>query len=245
MTSATIAAIEQQINEARARGDGRKVADLRAQLPFEERQRIFGSWITAAGRGYRLPSPQLVGGYDPLTGDYKAPQRSATPVSTGWPTVSITDSVRAILDDDVFDGRESGGYLFGPTEQPEGEILITRAVFAALDDPTYTSVNLDLDKAFRVWEELPAGLTARGDFHCHPNDFHVNPSSADLKSWERNAQIFDRPWVGLVVRTAPAWGIGLNGSPRATTKFELSATVARYENGRASHRNIEIHERSF
>jgi hypothetical protein len=196
------------------------------------------AWRSKRGLSLFRPGTTRAPGRGELLSEYLKRRSLSPAIASPWPTVSIIDNVRNSLDD-LFDGGEVGGYLFGPTGSSEDEIHITHA-FVANGDRTATSVVLDLDKGLRIWNDLPPDLTIRGDFHAHPNDDQAKPSSNDLRSWENSAQVFERPWVGLIGCNSRALVFG-----RETGRFEISATVARFENGRASHRNIEIETRSY
>jgi proteasome lid subunit RPN8/RPN11 len=229
MTTATIEDLKQQITRARERGETRELQRLQAEYRTHP-----GAVTTAAGRGHHLPQARVSGSLGrPVAASLTAP-------AVQGQSVAITPSVRAFLDDQ-FDGREQGGFLIGPIGS-NGEIFVTGTIAPQHDDAQKTreSIVLDLKEAVRILDTMPADQTIVGDWHCHPHESDSEPSSADIRSWERLSQYFERPWVGLIGRNAPVWVFG-----RETGRFEINATLTDYSNGRASHRPIPLIERSF
>lgn len=228
--------LKQRITAARDRGNTAELERLQAEY------RISGVPTTAQARGHQLPQARVAGG-DSLARPAARDSLTRAPAVQGL-SVAITPSVRDSLDDQ-YDGAETGGFLIGPITSDE--IFVTGVIAQSGDeqDRTSTSTKLDLYRALSILETLPSDVSICGDWHVHPHEADTQPSSADLRSWEHLSEYFERPWVGIIARNAPVSVTGINGRQHQTSQLELNATLTQYENGRVSHRPINIEERSF
>jgi hypothetical protein len=102
------------------------------------------------------------------------------------------------------DGREAGGFLFGPHVRSwHSRIVITSATEAAKEREPNT-MKLDLEK--HVLRDM-ASIRASGvdDFgecgfwHTHPNTRVAAPSEADLAAWLSSSDWLGRPYIGLIL----------------------------------------------
>jgi hypothetical protein len=212
----TTAEIEQKIQAARKRGDGREVGRLRAELPFEERKRIFGEWSTAVNRGYVLPTPQLSSTYNPLTGDSDQQVTTVTTSpSQAWPAVAIDPYVLRAITNIGYDGHESGGFLVLSTSEIE---IVDFFEARNEDTATWRSVELSFERAQSVLANLPLDRTLGGDWHQHLSGGGVYASTADLKGAAGLARSFGRPhWISLIV-----------SDPDPEDRYALHAEVGAY-----------------
>ena len=219
------------ISRAHASGDKRLLEKLQDEF------RMSGISVTSSARGYRGTMAVIESAATRPTARTTGTRPAAA--AKPWPTLVIGAEVRALLDSDLFDGAEMGGWLYGPIDQPEGEIHVTYAIEASTDETRHSAV-LDLQRAVDVWAQLPANMTLNGCYHCHPNDSVTAPSTTDIDTWRSSARYFDKPWVGLVVRAAPTKIRDLEGRSREENMFEMHATVARVEGNTVTTRQVAI-----
>jgi hypothetical protein len=103
------------------------------------------------------------------------------------------------------DGRETGGYLFGPHVRSwHSRILITSATESVVErEPT--RMKLDVEK--HVLQDMRSIRASRvddsygeaGSWHTHPGSCIANPSETDLATWRESADLVSRPYIGVIV----------------------------------------------
>jgi proteasome lid subunit RPN8/RPN11 len=218
MTPAAVALIEEKIKAARKRGDSREVGRLRAELPFEERQRIFGQTAIAAGRGVPLPVTQVTS------------SRTLASTSTPYSSIRMSELVLRQLRNIGFDGREEAGFLIGSTDSENPEIL-DYVVAHDQDSATWASVQLNPERGLSILVDLPSDRTIVGEFHSHPTGNGVRASEPDMSAAAHLAKVFHRSeWISLIV-CEPEHRLAING--------EVGAYVVRPD---GNHRVVEIIE---
>jgi hypothetical protein len=229
--------LKQQITAARGRGDTRELERLQAIFRTHP-----GIVTTAAGRGHPLPRARIESVRPVGRLGARVVGGSSTPTvqgPTSWPTtVEFGSNIRELFDS--FDGAESGAFLVGPiaSADDDGVILVTHTVAPAEDyNRSRYRVSLDLDGAIENMIALPSNQTILGDYHLHPAEGDTHGSSTDVRAWQAMAKFFDKPWLGVVARTAPATAPNLSGRLVEIGRLEITATLVNPD-GRS--RQLEI-----
>jgi hypothetical protein len=211
--------LKAQIVVARSRGDNRELERLQAVFRTHP-----GAMVTSAGRGRGYSGSMQLVAQGPARNGH-----TSDGADSPWPTtVDLGYSLREELDS--FDGRENGGFLAGPIASPgdDGVMYVTRSMAPSDDgDRTRYSVSLDLEWAVRNWTALPSNETLLGDYHLHAPEADTRGSSQDVSAWQGMAKFFNKPWLGIVGRTAPATAVGINGRSREIGRLEITATLVR------------------
>jgi len=193
----------------------------------------FDSGVRTPARTWQLPEPS-------------ARSRSCEPVSVRSRSEhQVTVSLRRMWDalrgfaQASRDGRETGGFLFGPHVRSwHNRIVITSATEAAMErQPTRLKLDLEQhvlrDMAWIRASRVDDTFGEAGFWHTHPNERVATPSQPDLAAWLSGSDWLGRPYLGLIL-TAEA-------TDQRWTHPHVSAWITRREvHGRAICEPVDV-----
>jgi hypothetical protein len=110
------------------------------------------------------------------------------------------------------DGKETGGFFFGPHVRGWHQRADVRWVTRAIKDRAPGSAKLDIGAVVAEKAELRQsgadGIDEQGFWHTHPDSHDGSPSEADLTVLLNAHDFLKRPYVGLILtsrRSDPRW----------------------------------------
>jgi hypothetical protein len=103
------------------------------------------------------------------------------------------------------DGKETGGFFFGPHVRGWHRRADVRWVTRAIKDRALGSAKLDIGAVVAEKAELRQsgadGIDEQGFWHTHPDSRDGTPSPADLTVFLNAYDFLKRPYVGLILTT--------------------------------------------
>jgi hypothetical protein len=106
------------------------------------------------------------------------------------------------------DGKETGGFFFGPHVRGWHQRVDVRWVTRAIKDRAPGSARLDIGVVVAEKAELRQsgadGIDEQGFWHTHPDSHEGTPSPADLTVLLNAHDFLKRPYVGLILTAHPS-----------------------------------------
>lgn len=160
-----------------------------------------------AGPSWELPPPQSskAKGLLPMPPEHvEIRNKSASPI-----TISLSGRSWRTLRDlarESSDGKETGGFFFGPHVRGWHQRADVRWVTRAIKDRAPGSAKLDIGAVVAEKAELRQSgadhVDEQGFWHTHPDSHDGTPSPADLTVLLNAHDFLHRPYVGLILTAA-------------------------------------------